>query len=622
MSRKKTAQQLTPADANFARGLEIVRHHPLFAPLAYRARVQRTPGNRCPGDGWAVVSSAGMIYAHPTRLGTAEEWAYVLAHCLLHLGFGHFDARANSKEWNDACDWFLLGFLRRIQIGRAPPDMVIGSDPPAPSEERIWEIFRLQGFSVDWQGCGAAGLHTNDMAHEPSRRNQTSPRRIATGTYSEPSWQELFAEGLSQAVAQAVVVASGEYTAGHSVTTPKSPAQRARAWFLNHYPLLGALAASFTIVEDAGICQREGISIAAVDPESREIYFSPALDASRRGPHYNPAFRFSDEEYRFVMAHELLHVGLRHDVRRRGRDPYLWNVSCDYVINSWLVDMKVGTMPIGALYDAQLAGDSAESIFDRIVTDLRRFRRLATMRGVGVSDILERGQPQWWERGAGIDLDAYYRGALAQGLTYHQSGGRGYLPLGLIEEIHALAQPPIPWDVELARWFDHYFPPLERVRSYARPSRRQSATPDIPRPRMVPPPDWAEGRTFGIVLDTSGSMDRRLLAKGLGAIASYSLSRDVPAARVVFCDAVAYDQGYMRPEAIAEEDRVRGRGGTVLQPAIDLLQGAPDFPANGPILIITDGKCDRLMIQHEHAFLMPEGATLPFVPKGPVFRLS
>lgn len=143
------------------------------------------------------------------------------------------------------------------------------------------------------------------------------------------------------------------------------------------------LAASFRIIEDGGLCQREGIAIAAVDPEAREIYFNPALDVNKRGAHYNPAARFSEEEYRFVMAHELLHVGLRHDVRRQGRDPYLWNIACDYVINAWLVDMKVGTMPVGALYDVELARDSAESIYDRIVTDLRRFRRLATMRGVG-----------------------------------------------------------------------------------------------------------------------------------------------------------------------------------------------------------------------------------------------
>jgi len=40
-------------------------------------------------------------------------------------------------------------------------------------------------------------------------------------------------------------------------------------------------------------------------------------------------------------------------------------------------------------------------------------------------------------------------------------------------------------------------------------------------------------------------MDRKLLAQALGAIASYSLSREVPAVRVIFCDALPYDQGYL-----------------------------------------------------------------------------
>jgi predicted metal-dependent peptidase len=173
----------------------------------------------------------------------------------------------------------------------------------------------------------------------------------------------------------------------------------------------------------------------------------------------------------------------------------------------------------------------------------------------------------------------------------------------------------------LAQWFDNYFSPLEKVRSYARLSRRQSATPDIPRPRWVPAAGAEDGRTFGVVLDTSGSMDRELLAKALGAIASYSISREVPAVRVVFCDAVTYDQGYMPPEAIGDRVKVRGRGGTILQPGIDLLEKAEDFPANGPILIITDGFCDRLRVGRPHAFLIPRGRHLPFVPKGQVFRI-
>ncbi len=174
--------------------------------------------------------------------------------------------------------------------------------------------------------------------------------------------------------------------------------------------------------------------------------------------------------------------------------------------------------------------------------------------------------------------------------------------------------------MELAQWFDHHFPPRERRRSYARPSRRQAATPDIPRPRYVPVEDDVP-RTFAVVLDTSGSMDRLLLGKALGAIASYSIAREVEAVRLVFCDAGAYDQGYVRPEEIAGRVWVKGRGGTVLQPGIDLLERAHDFPPAGPLLVITDGVCDVLKIRREHAFLIPAEAGLPFTPRGPVFRV-
>jgi predicted metal-dependent peptidase len=136
------------------------------------------------------------------------------------------------------------------------------------------------------------------------------------------------------------------------------------------------------------------------------------------------------------------------------------------------------------------------------------------------------------------------------------------------------------------------------------------------------PPEPVDGRTYGVVLDTSGSMDRALLAKALGAIASYSLARDVPAARVVFCDAAPYDAGYLPPDAIADRVQVKGRGGTILQPGIDLLEQAQDFPKDGPILVITDGYCDILRIRREHAFLLPEGRRLPFVARGKVFRIS
>jgi len=240
-----------------------------------------------------------------------------------------------------------------------------------------------------------------------------------------------------------------------------------------------------------------------------------------------------------------------------------------------------------------------------------------------MGDMLGRGSPEWWSQGEGVTLDEFYRNSLAQGLVYHTSSERGYLPAGLVEEIQAQAHPPVPWDVELAQWFDGYFSPLEKRRTYARPSRRQSSTPDIPRARWMPMAGAEDARTFGVVLDTSISMSRKALAIALGAIANYCVSRDVPYVRVIFCDAAPYDEGYVSPEAIAYRVKVKGRGGTELQPGIDLLEKAENFPKDGPILIITDGYCEEdLKIKRAHAFLLPLNGTLPFLPRGKVFRMD
>ena len=71
---------------------------------------------------------------------------------------------------------------------------------------------------------------------------------------------------------------------------------------------------------------------------------------------------------------------------------------------------------------------------------------------------------------------------------------------------------------------------------------------------------------------------------------------------------------------IAGRVKVIGRGGTRLQPAVDLFDRTKDFPKDGPILIITDGWVEnRLTIHRRHAFLLPAGRFLPFRPKGEVF---
>ena len=111
--------------------------------------------------------------------------------------------------------------------------------------------------------------------------------------------------------------------------------------------------------------------------------------------------------------------------------------------------------------------------------------------------------------------------------------------------------PSILWNVELARSFDQFVEPTEKYRTYARPSRRQTSTPDIPRPGYVKQEIKEDGRTFGVVIDTSGSMSTKMIGRALGAVASYAVSRDVAYVRVGCCDATVYDARYMVPENIA-----------------------------------------------------------------------
>ncbi|KUM79319.1 hypothetical protein AQI84_05185 [Streptomyces griseorubiginosus] len=581
----------------FAEGMRLLKTNPALAAVEFDV-CRDEKCEYAPRDGLVAVDSHGELHVHPYRLAEPAAWAWALAHAVLHLGFGHVPAAKGPRVQPDRFELaarcvvvnrFLLGF----PVGETPEDLP--ASYPDGDEERLAARWRRDGLPAVYERCGTA--------HD-------RPDQVLMPWYGwsqpPPDHQLAFATALTRTVSAAMDVAGGRRDSLTGERPPRRPWERALSWFITSYPLLGGIAAGIELVADAELARAHGIAIAAVNTEAAEIYV-------------NPLRRFEDEEWRFILAHEMLHAALRHGDRCGTRDPYLFNIACDYVINGWLNEMQIGTMPEGLLHDPQLAGLSSEEVYDRIAGDLRRMRRLATLRGKGVGDIL--GGPLGSPRDY-VDLDEFYRRGLARGLDLHQQQERGFLPGGLVEEIRALSHPPLPWDAQLARWFDEFVPSPQPVRSYARPSRRQSATPGIPRAGRYFPPEEIARCTFGVVLDTSGSMSRTLLGKALGAIASYAEARDVPAARVVFCDAAPHDAGYLPVTEIAQRVRVHGRGGTVLQPGIDLLHRADDFPAGAPVLVITDGWCDVLRVRREHAYLIPQGARLPFTARGPVFRVS
>lgn len=591
-------QPLPEARLDFSGPAQEMGRGPWIAVSCAPPRPLWTPTGQAP-------ECAVTVWPNLRRRAPAENWAYVFARLRLHLALNHLDPERGEPAWDWACWVRAEEMAAAAGVGRRP------SDAPAPPAglPRGEESVLAAHFEEHPPPDEVLALSLGD----PGRRFWRFEGAVALNDALRDQRRSQLAKGARQAATAAVRAAGGAPAMGAGRAHEGGVAHRARSYVISQIPLLASLAAAFELVVDAALCDAMNVSVAAVCDATREIYL-------------NPRVTLNEQEAVFVLAHELLHTGLRHIPRRQGRDPWLWNVACDFVINDWLIEMKLGTPPerIGYLHDSQLRGLSAEEVYDRIVSDLRWMRKLKKARTLngGAPDMLDGDRPSSWWRGGGADLDAFYRRALAEGLELSLDGGRGFLPGGLIEEIRALQQPPIPWDVALGHWLDQFFPPLERRRSYARAHRRQGATPDIPRPAWISPEQARAARVFGVVLDSSGSMGRVDLGQAVGAIAAYALSRDVAAVRLIHCDAAPHDAGYVAPEALLDRVEIHGRGGTVLSPGVQVLEAAKDFPADGPILVVTDGYCDRLTIRREHAFLLATGGRLSFPPKGPVFRMG
>lgn len=84
---------------------------------------------------------------------------------------------------------------------------------------------------------------------------------------------------------------------------------------------------------------------------------------------YNPEFiePLTDEELKFLVAHECLHPMLEHNYRRGSRDPKKWNKAADFVINQLLVDEGIGKFIEGGCLDKNIytnGGGTSDGIYN------------------------------------------------------------------------------------------------------------------------------------------------------------------------------------------------------------------------------------------------------------------
>ena len=83
---------------------------------------------------------------------------------------------------------------------------------------------------------------------------------------------------------------------------------------------------------------------------------------------YNREFitPLSSDELDFLIGHEVLHCVFDHMERREGRDPQIWNMATDYVINGTLVREGLGKMPKEGLHDSKYYDKNSDEIYGEL----------------------------------------------------------------------------------------------------------------------------------------------------------------------------------------------------------------------------------------------------------------
>jgi predicted metal-dependent peptidase len=211
---------------------------------------------------------------------------------------------------------------------------------------------------------------------------------------------------------------------------------------------------------------------------------------------FNPTFiePLTDEELKFLVAHECFHPMLEHNWRRHEREPRKWNRAGDYVINQLLVDDRIGKMPPDGLqskdvYDA--GGGTTDGIFKLLPDDPND--------GDGAGG---EGKEGWQdcEDGPGTKAEkdqdaAEMKVKVAQAAQAARMMGK--MSVGLELLVGEILNPKVPWEDVLKRFVEKQ---RTDQRSWARPNRRF-----IPQGIYMPS---ADGEALGEILfgiDCSGS---------------------------------------------------------------------------------------------------------------------
>lgn len=140
------------------------------------------------------------------------------------------------------------------------------------------------------------------------------------------------------------------------------------------YPFFGSVVAS--------IDYKENMGIPTAGTDGKTIYYNPKyLEGLGR------------DEQTFIFAHEVCHIAFNHILRSEGKDPELWNIATDGVINQFLKKDGLKLAP-GGVDMAEAINYDAEQLYEKLLQEKQQKQQQQKQNGQGNSQNQDQNQNQ------------------------------------------------------------------------------------------------------------------------------------------------------------------------------------------------------------------------------------
>jgi predicted metal-dependent peptidase len=267
-----------------------------------------------------------------------------------------------------------------------------------------------------------------------------------------------------------------------------------------------------------------------------------------------------------LMAHEVLHAALLHVLRRGHRDPVLWNIAADIVVNGMVLAQEGFAIPKGGIREQKLEHQSVEEIYHILQQNPN------TQLCLHMADLLE--NPEGSLRSA-AEIESHWRQALQHAQTVAKMLGHGTLPAGLQRELPHLNAAQLDWRSYLWRFL------VQTPTDFQGYDRRFVGQ------RLYLEALTGESVRVYVAVDTSGSIGTKEISQFLSEVIGILRAYPHLEASLYYVDAECHG-----PYPLSTQDELPapvGGGGTDFRPFFDAVQVEQNDMQPALSVYLTDG---------------------------------